>query len=360
MRIITLVLIAVLSVGLNAQTTQKLTASKVNEYGLIYTLPNTVFDITIEVEREVKTPGEYYRYAKKYLNVENPISEKSEIWRMKSITLHQRGVKGDSTEYIMQFKKGTSPYLFVNEQNAPLSINAEPLTVDSVVRPINKPLSLSPLDSDAAMQVITQEMLQSQSIAKRAELAASQIYALRQSRTEIITGQAEQMPPDGDAMKIVLDNINAQEEALTAMFVGATQVATDIKTITFKPEDNCKNKVLARLSIVEGLVAENDLSGAPIYISVEITKQGELPKNEAGLIKQFPKGGVAYRIPGQAKVTISYDDKEYYSNILNVAQFGIIFGIDPSIFTDKKAPSYMHFDSVTGAIVEIGAVTNNQ
>ncbi len=360
MRILTLILVAILSIGLNAQVTQKLTASKVNEYGLIYTLPNTVFDITIEAEREVKTPGEFYRYAKKYLNVEEPITEKSETWKLKSITLHQRGTMGDSAEYIMQFKKGTSPYLFINEENAPLSINAEPLTVDSTMRPIAQSLSKSPLDSEATMQVITQEMLQSQSIAKRAELAAAQIYALRQSRTEIITGQAEQMPPDGDAMKIVLDNINAQEEALTAMFVGATQVATDVKTITFKPEDNCKNKVLARLSTVEGLVAENDLSGAPIYISVEITKQGELPVNEAGIVKQFPKGGVAYRIPGQAKVTLNYDGKEYYNNTLNVAQFGVVFGIDPSIFTDKKSPSYMHFDPVTGAIVEIGAVTSNQ
>lgn len=360
MRILTLILVAILSIGLNAQVTQKLTASKVNEYGLIYTLPNTVFDITIEAEREVKTPGEFYRYAKKYLNVENPITEKSETWKLKSITLHKRGVMGDSAEYIMQFKKGTSPYLFINEENAPLSVNAEPLTVDSIMRPTAQPLSKSPLESDAAMQVITQEMLQSQSIAKRAELAANQIYALRQSRTEIITGQAEQMPPDGDAMKIVLDNINAQEEALTAMFVGATQVATDVKTIAYKPEEECKNKVLARISTTEGIVANNDLSGAPIYISIEITKQGELPVNETGVVKQFPKGGVAYRIPGQAKVTINYDGKEYYNNTLNVAQFGVVFGIDPSIFTDKKSPSYMHFDPVTGAVIEIGAVTSNQ
>lgn len=52
-------LVAMLSVaGMSAQTTQKLTATKANEYGLIYSLPKTVLDITIEAEKEVKKPGE--------------------------------------------------------------------------------------------------------------------------------------------------------------------------------------------------------------------------------------------------------------------------------------------------------------
>ena len=50
------------------QTTQKLTATKVSEYGLIYNLPSTVFDITIEAECVVKKPGEYYKYVKRVLN----------------------------------------------------------------------------------------------------------------------------------------------------------------------------------------------------------------------------------------------------------------------------------------------------
>ncbi len=350
--------LVIMSIGINAQTTQKLTASKVNEYGLIYTLPNTVFDITIEAEQEIKKPGEFYRYAKKYLNINDPITEESVRWKLKSVQLHPRGVMGDSAKYVMQFKKGTSPYLFINEENSPLSINIEPLKSDSIVLPVSKPLSLSPLDSEAAMQVITQEMLQSQSIAKKAELAANQIYALRQSRTEIITGQAEQMPPDGEAMKIVLDNIKAQEEALTAMFIGTTQVSTDVKTMTFVPDEECVNKVLARISATEGIVSSEDLSGTPIYISIKVVQKGELPVNDAGVVKQFPKGGVAYRIPGQVQVALNYDGKDYYKNTVNVAQFGVIFGIDPSIFTDKKAPSYMRFDPITGAIVEIGAVEN--
>ena len=51
--------------AVTAQTTQKFTATKANDYGLVYSLPVTVLDITIEAERVVKKPGEFYKYAKK-------------------------------------------------------------------------------------------------------------------------------------------------------------------------------------------------------------------------------------------------------------------------------------------------------
>ncbi|WP_301390209.1 DUF4831 family protein, partial [uncultured Muribaculum sp.] len=67
----------------SGQTTQKFTATKANDYGLVYSLPVTVLDVTIEAEHVVKKPGEFYKYAKKYLNVSDPISEMSESWTVK-------------------------------------------------------------------------------------------------------------------------------------------------------------------------------------------------------------------------------------------------------------------------------------
>ena len=41
----------------SAQQTQKFTATKANEYGLTYTLPVTMLDISIEIERIDREPG---------------------------------------------------------------------------------------------------------------------------------------------------------------------------------------------------------------------------------------------------------------------------------------------------------------
>ena len=66
--IILSMLMMLMALVLNAQVTQKLSATKASEYGIIYSLPTTVIDITIEVEKIVKKTGEFYQYAKKYLN----------------------------------------------------------------------------------------------------------------------------------------------------------------------------------------------------------------------------------------------------------------------------------------------------
>ena len=339
-----------------AQTTQKLTAGKSNEYGLIYTLPLTALDITIEAEHVVKKPGEFYKYALKYLNTQ-PVTQPSETWDVKSVTVNPRGVADSERRYLMQFKNGSSPYIIVNEENLPLAINTDAIPADTL-RSLPRPVAAqpTPLETPAARQAVTEEMLQSQSTAKRAELAAAQIYALRQSRTDLITGQADQMPPDGKAMQLILDNITAQEAALTAMFLGTEQRSTVVETVTVTPDEEVSDQVIARLSALDGIVDADDLTGDPLYLSVAIEQQGEMPVNEKGEEKKFPKGGVAYCIPGTANVDISYRGRTLYDATIPFAQYGVIFGLDPGMFTDKKAPAYLLLNPSTGAIRELGTV----
>lgn len=245
----------------------------------------------------------------------------------------------------------------VDESGLPLAINTDkvPQSVDvTLPQPVAAPPT--PLETPAARQAITEEMLQSNSSAKKAELAAAQIYALRQSRNDIITGQADQMPPDGKAMQLALDNMAAQEAALTAMFIGTEQHSTDVATFTYTIEDAAVNDVVARLSSFKGIVDPDDLSGAPIYINVDITERGKLPVNEKGEEKKYPKGGVAYRIPGTANITLSYQGENVYEKSMPVAQFGVVFGLDPAMFTDKKAPAYLIMDPLTGGIRELGTL----
>ncbi len=341
----------------DAQTTQKLSATKANEYGIVYTLPKTVFDITIETETTVKKPGEYYKYAKKYLNIDNPIADQSVETVVKSVTVVPRGVSDPDRRYMVQFKPGTSPYMIIGDNNLPLAVNTDKvLEIESDPLPTPRKAEPTPLETEAARQVVSEEMLQSQSTAKRAELAAAQIYALRQSRTDLITGQADAMPPDGKAMQIVMDNIAAQEAALVAMFAGTTQVYTDVKTIEYDPVGDVKDQIIARVSATDGVVDADDYSGAPVTLSLKITERGEMPVNEKGVEIPFPKNGFAYCIPGKAQVKIEYEGEKMFDKTFDMGQFGIVYGLNPNSFTDKKAPVYLIFDPTTGAAAEIGTV----
>ena len=54
--------------------------------------------------------------------------------------------------------------------------------------------------------------------AKMAELVAKEIYNIRESKNALLRGEADNMPQDGAQLKIMLDNLNLQERAMTEMF----------------------------------------------------------------------------------------------------------------------------------------------
>lgn len=358
-QLIALMLGACSLAGAYAQTTNKLSATKANEYGLIYTLPLTTFEVTIAAEKTVRTPGEFYQYAKKYLNAD-PILASSTSWRITDAVIEQLAYPDESERYLVTLKGGNGTFVNVNDSNFPISVNDDSYepTVSEVVKPVRVAPEPTVLERPIARQAVTPEMIQSKSSAKRAELAASKIYELRTNRNEIIAGQADAMPSDGAAMKLALEQIAAQEDALTAMFLGTVQTSVEVRTyrVSVPAEGEPERSIVARLSVLDGLVSADDLSGAPIYVTVTPVTRGELPLNEKGVEKTFPKGGVAYRIPGTAEVSVQYDGNTLARGTYEVAQYGVVFGLDPALFTSKKSPAYLRFNPLTGSIRELGTL----
>ncbi len=357
MRKISILLLAgACALGAAAQTTTKMTAAKANDYGLVYCLPTTVLDITIETEMTEKKPGQFYNYARRNLGIEDAILQESYDARVKSVTIVPRGEANKDNEWLMSFKGGVGTYVILNGDNVPVAINTEDIPAQKAVElPKAKAAEPTPLETDAARQAITQDMTMSSSQAKQAQLATERIFELRESRNDLISGQADNMPPDGKALQLALDNLSAQEAALTAMFAGTTKTWTEVNTLVYTPGDeNVKNFVLARLSPIDGLVDASDLSGTPIYLNMEILSKGEIPTDEKGREKAFPSGGVAYQIPGTAQFSINYNGSTVKSDQVTLAQLGVTYGLDPKIFIDKKAPAFVLLNPTTGAITTLG------
>lgn len=352
---------ALMSVSAAAQTTRKLSATKANEYAVVYTLPVTSVDITISAEKTVETPGEFALYAKRYLN-ENPILNKSTRWQLGEAVITPVATPDTEERYAVTLKGGTGTFVMVNDMNLPVSINDESYEPESGAAklPVARAAEPTILEQPVARQAQTEEMIQSRSSVKRAEFAAAKIYELRTNRNEVVSGQADAMPSDGNAMKLALSTIDRQEEALTAMFIGTRATSTVVETFhvnlpqAVQPGSQLEKILVARLSATEGIVGTDDLSGAPIYLTVTPLSVGEMPVNDKGETLTFPKGGVAYRIPGTARLTLTCNGKTIAEKTISVAQYGVVFGVDPALFTNKKAPSYARFDPMTGALLEIG------
>lgn len=340
---------------LTAQTSQRITAGKANEYGLVYTLPTTAIDIYLEAELTEKIPGEFYNYARRHLGISNAVTKEEHTARLKDVLIVPRGVPDTAQRWVAQFKSGTSAFITLTEEGVPIAINADE-GIEEIIPAVPAPTEAtpSPLETPAAHQAVTEDMARSASLSKKAELAAQRIFELRETRSDILSGQADNPPADGAAMQLVLDNLAAQEAALTAMFAGVTRTRSVVEKVTIVPDSaEIDGRVIARISAIDGLLDADDLAGAPVTLSLKIAQAATMPVNEKGETKTFPRGGVAYRIPGSAYVSISYKGRTVAVEEIPMAQLGVVFGLPPSLFTDKNQPYKVIFDPSTGGIVEL-------
>ncbi len=349
-----LALCLLMTIGMvSAQETKRLTAEKHNEYGIIYSLPITHIDFEVVATKTIRKAGPYHQYAEKYLGLSNAITQDSESWEVTSVRATSYGVPDPEEQYLMQFKLGSNGYIVVNERGVLLSINTDPIVEDIVpTQPVEK--KKSPLDNNDYANVFTEEMLMSASKAKMAEVAAKQLYRIRESRLNLVTGEVDELPADGESYRLILQQLDEQAAALTALFMGTTQTETVVRHIDYLPMEESSNEVIFRISDLYGIVDADNLSGAPIYLSLKITEEGTLPINAKGEVKKMPKGAIAYAIPGEAEVTISNGKKNFFQGRMPIAQFGVIFGLDPAPFSDKKNPSCVTFYPQTGGIRQIG------
>ena len=298
-----LILIAGLLIGmpLLAQTKViKKNAVKANDFGVTYSLPKTSLVVDVEVTKVTCEAGPYYSYAEKYLGIKDVVTEDKVYYTLGKVNLINRGVPDPDHTYIIEFKQGTvAPYAYLTEDGLLCSINTE--YVPAEAEPESAEDKASPANVlDAS--VLSEELLMAGSTARQAEVAAKQIYRIRDSRLNILTGEADNLPPDGDAMKLVIQQLEEQERALTNLFTGVRTQETDHYEVSLIPNEDLENEVLFRFSERLGIVDADDLGGAPVYINLTATEKAPVLDPKEAEKKEKSLKGVVYNVPGKALV----------------------------------------------------------
>ena len=177
--------------------------------GVNYVLPRTGVRADVTVYKTIYTPGEYARYADRYMHLKNISAETHTSYSIKSINIYQYGEPDTLKYYTIKLKdKSVAPlaqltpegFLVSINTNVPVSSPKQPETIETH----NK------LDSH---QYFTSEILAASSSVKMAELVAQEIMDIRESKNSIRRGQVESMPKDGASLKILLDELDQQAHA---------------------------------------------------------------------------------------------------------------------------------------------------
>ncbi len=358
-RILTLaILVSAGAIPVSAQQTKVLTADKSNEYGLVYSLPLTAVHVDLTAKREVARRGPFYQYAKKYLGDATPVTEDSERWTLTSVDIFTYGVADPESQFLMQLKPGSVTSICVAEDGMLLGINAEaeaPETPETGDNPQPEiPQHIDP--AKEYLKYVGEDFIASQSTAKQAQMLAESLMEVRDARISLTRGTADTMPADGRQLELMLASLKEQEEAFTAAFTGVRWTETYNKGIDAVPEGD-GSTIVCRLSDLEGFVDADDLSGSPITLTIQEVTEGALPVDAKGEPKKLPKDAVIYNIPGSATVILSAKGRQMFSREMDFAQFGIQFGLAPTLFSDRREPYSAIFNPATGAVVKVSAIS---
>jgi hypothetical protein len=344
----------ILCAGVVAQTkVVKKNAVKANNYGVTYSLPKTSLVVTAEVTQVTCKAGIYCQYAEKYLGVKEIISADKVYYELDKVWLKDVGIPDPELTYLIEFKPGTvAPYACLTEDGLLCAINTDYAFVpETTVSSKSSPKTgITEMISES---VFTEELLMAGSIARQAEIAAKQIYRIRESRLDILTGEADNIPSDGEAMKITIAELEAREKALTNLFIGTSTQVTERFTLAVTPERELNGEVLFRFSPWFGVVDADDLRGAPVIMNLVITESP--PSSEPKEMEKKLRGekGLVYTIPGKASVEILLNGNSLYKDEVRIAQFGIQESLAPVLFEDKKNPVKIIFYPQTGSIKQI-------
>lgn len=328
-----------------AQTEVTAGVTRGKDYGVVYSLPKTQIEIEIKANKVVYTPGEFSKYADRYLRLTNVSADPGEYWELKSVQVRSVGTPDSENTYFVKLKdKTVAPLMELTEEGIIKTINVPFSGEKKSTVPTTKEQKVKSNPRD----FLTEEILMAGSSAKMAELVAKEIYNIRDSRNALLRGQADNMPKDGAQLKIMLDNLNMQEEAMTEMFSGSQTKEEKTFTVRLTPNKEINNEIAFRFSQKLGLVANEDLAGEPFYITLKDLKAITIPAEES----KKKLEGIAYNVPGKGFVTLTDGKKAIFEGEMPITQFGVIEYLSPVLF-NKKSTIKVYFDPNTGGLIKV-------
>ena len=323
---------------------------------LVYYMPLTQLQLTAEYDEIVTEVGPFYQYSERYLGTKDVITKAEKQFVLKGMKFMPL-VSADTTRTFVLSDKNIklqllrlSPFGTLLGYNLP-QLPDGPKPFDAHMPHPCCQQSETFVGTEATrLMPLLEEQLMASSTAKMAEGAAKLIYRIREMRLNLLAGEVDKVPADGDAMRQVLQEMDRREQELTALFVGRRKVIRHTYQLCYTPKSAANQKdecILFRFSKYFGIVATDDLSGEPV--SLKLTKNvhqsapAEKPAQKAGT-------SIYYNLPGSGELTVTYGERELINHPIDVAQWGVSVPLNALLMATTPR---ITFCPLTGAIVSI-------
>lgn len=319
--------------------------------GAVYFLPKTAIRVAVKVEKTTFTPGEFCKYAERYLRLGNVQRKASVTHRVIGCNIMPYGEADKEKAFAVKFNaKSSASNIRLTDDGRLVALNTEPTAEPkfTVFTPAPKPQPANPRD------LMSEEILSAGSTAKMAELTAREIYDIRESKNALNRGEADFMPKDGEQLRIMLDNLNRQDRILSSTFSGTSSKDTVEVVFRLCPDKEIERQVLFRLSNQLGVVDADDLSGTPYYISVIDFKTVPEETPDEGKKKKEKEDGIYVNVPSKVAVTILDGNSPIASAEFLAGQFGHTELLSGELF-NKRYTTRLKLSPITGGVEKLDA-----
>ena len=352
---------------LQAQTVSSFYQPGVTAEGAVYFLPKTAVRVTVEVEKTTYTPGDLCQYAERYLRLRDVSPTPSVGYRITAIRQEPVAIADTTKRYAVKFDPRTSATnIRLSDDGVLIGINTERKEesgkwkentsgadhLGSNISPST--FHLPPSTKINPRQFMSEDALAAGSTAKMAELIAQDIYEIRDSRNQLVRGQADNMPKDGEQLRLMLNQLDLQDRALTSLFAGTTESDTTRHTFLIVADKPLPREVLFRFSQKLGLVDVDDLAGVPYYIIIEDLSTVPQPEPVDPKKKLKPVNGIFVNVPGRLRSVISDSQRQVIASEFPAGQFGNIELLSGSLF-NKRYTTRLWLNPLSGAIERLDA-----
>lgn len=318
--------------------------------GLKYYLPKTAVRMQVLVEKTSTEPGQLADYSELYFKKPGAMAAQTS-YRIVGVSFQAEGRPDTDKQFTVAVDKKHSVLSVDCDANGTLrAINTKaPMsTKPKQYRQDKKQAPLNPRD------YMSQDILTAANLPKMAQLVAQEIYDIRDSRNQLSRGEADNMPKDGEQLRLMYKHLDLQERALMQLFTGTTTVDTTETVMTFVPERADKHKLLFRFSKRFGLTTADDFSGEPYYVDIE--DEGvfaKIPEEASMADKQKDDFVLGVNLPGKIRLNVvDAKGSSIGSFETEAAQFGKVELLNGALF-GRKFTSHIVLDPTTGSIVEL-------
>lgn len=322
----------------------KFTGTQPSNQSVIYALPQTALNVTIELTKTTLKRGMYAEYAEKYLGIKNAPFGDDEKWTIDDIKLVPVNEPDPDHYYSLTFKtvpENLQSLFSMNQRGILLELSSDwkrnylaastdkrtdiydPYIIDELVKEKVDTLYKTVVTDSAVTRIpVFKKQIQAKTFEEMAKEAAHELIKTRKRHIKLVRGEYEQQP-DGAALKIMLEEMTKLEEFYLSLFLGDRKQEKLTHTFVVYPSNDLAPKKLGSFSVKNGMDTES--SSSANIISVQFSRDNE--PIAPGVTPDRGQNVLYFRTPAMLKVSLFIDQTERVQTKVPFYQFGSIQSI---------------------------------